>query len=214
MSQVSNMYCNTCKIAGKSQSEYTSHNTKTKNAKTGKVEVTCPIVLAAVCTYCNGTGHWKKYCKILEKDEKTTKKLSNISAKSTQIPKKNTEKPVASNRFLVLDSDDAEDEERVEVQKPTEIALPPKITWSSIVAKSAPVAAARPLQLQVQPVYYGRHNAKRSRNDEDEDDALYCSRICFDMEKKVGYMKPAGGGVKKSWADYTSDDDESGSDEE
>ena len=212
MSQMSStMFCNTCKIAGKSQREYTSHNTKTKNAKTGKVDVTCPVVLAAVCTYCNGTGHWKKYCKILEKDEKNTKKVAASVSYAVKSNKK-TEKPLATNRFSVL-GDDAEEEEHVvqsQQQPPVQEDSTPKITWSYIVSK--PKA---PIQQHEEFDDDALIRRKRLRSQGVHDDA-YTSRICFDMEKNVGYMKPvvATSGVKKSWADYTSDDDESGSDEE
>lgn len=238
MSQPTAMYCNTCKIAGKSQNEYTSHNTKTKNAKTGKVEVTCPVVLAAVCTYCNGSGHWKKYCKILEKDEKITKKLTNMASTPHANKAKPTNTLLTSNRFLVLGNDDDEPEEREDtlVKHQTQInPATPKVTWSSIVSKPAAsisnvIFHNNSIMSRMRNVeFYEKEPARNKRmrnhnveNDLDEEDnKCYADRICFDMDANVGYMKhvdtytsarPAArasaSSVKKSWADYTSDDDD------
>jgi hypothetical protein len=53
-------YCGTCQKAGLSYEEYTSHYTrKTPDPES---EIICPLILSSVCSYCNQTGHWKKYC--------------------------------------------------------------------------------------------------------------------------------------------------------
>jgi hypothetical protein len=200
------MFCNTCKIAGKSQGEYTSHNTKVKNAKTGKVEVMCPVVLAAVCTYCNGTGHWKKYCKILEKDEKNTKKQASTLSYAVVKPK-NTEKPLPSNRFSILGDDDAVEEEEQQHAVPENIAA--KITWSSVVSK--PNMQVQYKAPQPEMTYEGRGHILRSTTVENH---KFTENVCFNMETKKAYIKPAAPVVKKAWIDYTSEDEESGSDEE
>jgi len=53
-------YCGTCHKAGLSREEYTSHWTRKSPDPTS--EIVCPLILKSVCTKCNKTGHWRKYC--------------------------------------------------------------------------------------------------------------------------------------------------------
>ena len=227
----SNMFCNTCKVAGKSQSEYSSHNTKTKNVKTGKVVVTCPIVLAAHCTYCNGTGHWKKYCKVLEKDEKTYKK--DIQQQQQVKPRAlvKPEQKMISNRFAALNADDDDDNNDVDDDvrgfevKPVIItsgSTPATKSWASIVvAKPTPTQALKSILKIDEPKFLAKSGevvlSKIRTRSIGVQDANEVSDIVFNMEKRVGYIRPPvvkQPVLKKSWADYNTDDESDGEDEE
>ena len=57
-------FCKFCKDAGKTQREFTSHYTKDKPGKGGKV--VCPTILGNECRYCHKTGHAKSHCPVLK----------------------------------------------------------------------------------------------------------------------------------------------------
>lgn len=53
-------YCGTCHKAGLPYQEYTNH--WTRKSLDPNSEIVCPLILNSVCTKCNKTGHWRKYC--------------------------------------------------------------------------------------------------------------------------------------------------------
>ena len=61
-------YCAVCFKAGKSIDVYTNHFTKSSLDK--NAVVVCPTILAAQCSYCKKTGHFKAVCPILKEKEK------------------------------------------------------------------------------------------------------------------------------------------------
>ena len=59
-STITKMSCPVCKSAGKPESVYTSHFTKSEPGPNGTV--VCPTLLAQECGYCHKTGHTPKFC--------------------------------------------------------------------------------------------------------------------------------------------------------
>jgi hypothetical protein len=57
-------YCAVCFKAGKPLDVYTNHFTKSSLGP--DAVVVCPTILAASCSYCKKTGHFKSVCPILE----------------------------------------------------------------------------------------------------------------------------------------------------
>ena len=53
-------FCNVCRDAGKSESEYTSHFVKDQPGPNGKV--ICPTLLNQDCRICGKSGHTSSYC--------------------------------------------------------------------------------------------------------------------------------------------------------
>jgi hypothetical protein len=62
-------FCSTCKKAGLTYAEYTSHWTKSSPGPEGII--ICPLILNTVCKYCKETGHWIKYCPVIKRKETT-----------------------------------------------------------------------------------------------------------------------------------------------
>ena len=59
-STITKMFCPVCKSAGKPESVYTSHFTKSEPGPNGTV--VCPTLLAQECGYCHEMGHTPKFC--------------------------------------------------------------------------------------------------------------------------------------------------------
>jgi hypothetical protein len=127
----SSTYCNTCFKAGKSQKEYTSHNTKEKRGH--NVVVVCPVILQTECRACHKMGHWAspKFCPLLKQRERqnkyqTNKYQTNNHSELNNKPSntvKEVKKARNTNMFAALnDSDELEREEELVVpivkQKP------------------------------------------------------------------------------------------------
>lgn len=60
MSYQSKKFCGVCHKAGKTESEYTSHYTKSESGPNGVV--TCPIIKNNKCNKCGKFGHFQDYC--------------------------------------------------------------------------------------------------------------------------------------------------------
>lgn len=60
MSSTPKMFCPACKSAGKPESVYTSHFTKSEPGPNGTV--VCPTLLEQECRYCHELGHTPKHC--------------------------------------------------------------------------------------------------------------------------------------------------------
>ena len=142
-------FCKFCKDSGKTQQEFTSHYTKDKPGKGGKV--VCPTILANDCRYCHKKGHAKSHCPVL-KAKNSRKRLSGrnhfrrrvqptpqnlkgwvMTAGRQQRPRPIAEtkpKAISYNAFAALVQDDDESTTRCialpKVAKPAEV----KGTWA------------------------------------------------------------------------------------
>lgn len=111
---VAKPFCGVCFKAGKSETEYTSHYTKSVPGEGGVV--ICPTILGNECTYCHELGHFKNACpRLASKNLDYKKSLSkNVS---TPIVKKMVTVTVprvkTSNVFSALDSDSDDDNDDV-----------------------------------------------------------------------------------------------------
>ena len=62
MNQNKKPVCKVCRDAGKPESVYTSHYVKSMN----RCQIICPTLLSIKCRYCEEIGHTVKYCKSLK----------------------------------------------------------------------------------------------------------------------------------------------------
>jgi len=112
-------FCKVCKQAGKSEFEFTSHNTKSSASV-----VTCPTLLSQKCGWCSQLGHTPKYCKqLLEKN----KKVSPILQKNAPTPK------IVTNKFAAFNDSDDEIDEIDEKKAPEK-----KASYASMISKVMP----------------------------------------------------------------------------
>lgn len=103
--------CKVCKNAGKSEKEYTNHNTKTIIGN--KLVLTCPTILEAECAYCHNKGHFKAECPVL-KSKKITVYNSTPTNTKHEDSKKEKNTFVHRNLFAEIDDEDSEDEQDAE----------------------------------------------------------------------------------------------------
>jgi hypothetical protein len=88
-------FCKVCQDAGKSESEYTSHNVR--ESKDPKSKTLCPTLLAQECRHCFRKGHTVKYCSILKKQQMPPTPYVGTSDKK--------KKPEITNVFMLLESE-------------------------------------------------------------------------------------------------------------
>jgi hypothetical protein len=158
--QVLTPYCATCHKAGKSKEEYTNHWTRA--SKEVNAAITCPLILAAECTYCKKSGHWKKYCPVLSIKNKEIKENKPIILPSIQYKNEITNNKVVTNLYNCLDNEeeeedeDEQEEEKDEIIKPEVAVVTAPITWASIVKqepKAKPIATpAKPTMIEIVPI--------------------------------------------------------------
>jgi len=115
-------FCKVCKDAGKTKSEFTSHNVKAPNGRT-----CCPTLLSTCCKNCHNMGHTAAYCKTVSYMAKEVTKAARVASKV--VP---DVKPVAaiSNLFSGLDMDGSSDDDTPR--------SPKKVVKASIEAPGAP----------------------------------------------------------------------------
>ena len=153
-------YCGTCHKAGKPIEEYTNHWTRA--SKEVNAVVTCPLILATLCTYCSKTGHWKKFCPLLTSNthQKNTKKVDVVNANAVddfQVVVKKKSKNV-SDVIPKRNSVNCLEEKTVKqpilaMNDPIEFPAPSVSSWASIV-KQEPVARAievKPKPIEIMP---------------------------------------------------------------
>jgi len=104
-------YCAVCFKAGKSIEVYTNHFTKSSLDK--NAVVVCPTILAAQCSYCKKTGHFKAVCPILKEKEKEKNNQQCGLSLVQRLPLVQRTKPSLSEfsafAALNMDSDDEDD---------------------------------------------------------------------------------------------------------
>jgi hypothetical protein len=129
-------FCATCKNAGKSESEYRSHFTKSNAGPTGVV--ICPTILAFVCSNCKNSGHLAKYCKqtsVKVVASASVVCLSPLERKKNACAADAFMKKLSANKFSVLDSDSSDSEEEEEEESVVE--KPAKLSYKNILEKPA-----------------------------------------------------------------------------
>jgi hypothetical protein len=119
-------FCKVCKDAGKSKSEFTSHNVKAPNGRT-----CCPTLLSTYCKNCNNIGHTATYCNTVSFMTKAVNKTTRAVSGNIVSDRK----PVLalSNTFASLDVDGSSDE--------ASPRSPKKVIKASIEAPGAPIKA-------------------------------------------------------------------------
>ena len=105
-------FCKVCFDAGKTESEYTSHNVKKYNVMTAKMETVCPTLNATECRYCYKLGHTTKFCPILEERKKneTSRVRENRNDAQVRPAEKVVESKKPTNLFAALYDSDEENE--------------------------------------------------------------------------------------------------------
>ena len=125
-------FCKVCKDAGKSKSEFTSHNVKAPNGRT-----CCPTLLSTCCKNCHNMGHTEAYCKTVSYRTKELAKRERVSSIKVVADSKAAATTAARNPFAGLDLDGSSDEEE-EVATPRS---PKKVVKPSAEAPGAPIKA-------------------------------------------------------------------------
>lgn len=164
-------YCNTCFKSGKSQKEYTSHNTKEKRGH--NFVVVCPTILQTKCNACYQMGHTAnpKFCPLLKRQEKERELQKRLTKENNKINKK-----VISNNFNNMFS--VLNEEQEDYQK----AIEPKVPKVSSILSSieTPINGISYAQIAEKPHDLSNKPLKRKWTDsyydessDEEDDIDY-----------------------------------------
>ena len=106
-SQSMKPFCSVCKSAGKTESEYTNHYTKS-STKPDAV-VTCPTILNSNCSYCKSKGHFKSKCPSLKEKEmilQSQKKEFEKEKYKTTLPNNTVHPvPIVKNIYNILNEE-------------------------------------------------------------------------------------------------------------
>ena len=114
-------YCAVCFKAGKSLDIYTNHFTKSSLGP--NAVVVCPTILAASCSYCKKTGHFKSVCPILKEKERNNQRFTPKPLSQLQILPEGfvepslgeaAQKNIKTTKFAALDMD-SDDEVDTEI---------------------------------------------------------------------------------------------------
>ena len=208
-------HCGVCQKAGRSESEYTSHYTKSVPGPQGVV--ICPTILNNECSYCYERGHFKSACPQLAAKEKMQNR-STYQEKSLQSKPKKSELPVipvSRGGFSALAASDSDSDEDRPIGKKRKIDTPAPVkeAWPALATNTAaPVKPEKPSFAAVisAPAPVKKEDTSRPN-------------ICGFTVLTKGGAKPAAAPVyyerneaekaayaraKKSWTDPDSDDDE------
>ena len=101
-------YCAVCFKAGKPLDVYTNHFTKSSLGP--DAVVVCPTILAASCSYCKKTGHFKSVCPILKEKEKNGVKRDVGVKHNLPVSQRAMPSISAFSAFAALDIDSDDDE--------------------------------------------------------------------------------------------------------
>jgi len=115
-------FCSVCKNAGKSESEYTSHYTKSVPGPKGIV--VCPTILQRQCNKCGNYGHFSNFCTQVKREivkPKETIKVESFddlfpplsSTTDKKICGEKRDRDIKANQFEALTQ-----EQGVELAKP------------------------------------------------------------------------------------------------
>jgi len=215
-------YCGTCHKAGKPIEEYTNH--WTRSSRDANAIVTCPLILATICTYCSKTGHWKKYCPAISSKKITTQKETVVDNDFQVVGKKKSKSVVAATPAASINRYDSLLEEEVE---PVVIPVVKSSvsSWASIVKQDplarpivAVVASPKPIEIMPMPVVVSLEKAHKidwvmMMKQTIEKETKLASVVV--LEKKLPYLELPPVMKNRShykkytnWADCESSDDE------
>ena len=170
-------YCNTCFKTGKSQKEYTSHNTKEKRGH--NFVVVCPTILDTKCNACNQFGHMAnpKFCPLLKRQEKERELQKRLTKENNKINKKVIPNNF-NNIFLVLDKEE-DYQKAIEPKVPKVSSILPKVS-SILCSIETPIKGLSYAQIAEKPPDISNKPLKRKWTDsyydessDEEDDIDY-----------------------------------------
>ena len=133
-------YCAVCFKAGKPIEIYTNHFTKSSLGP--DAVVVCPTILAAQCSYCKKTGHFKSVCPILEQKEKEKNNQCSLPLIQRSLPLVQRTKPSISafSAFAALDVDSDDEDDITDITEDCDTistnisCIPTVITYASVCA--------------------------------------------------------------------------------
>jgi len=186
-------FCKVCYDAGKSEAEYTSHFVR--SAPTGNSVITCPLLLAQKCRYCDQSGHTVKYCKVLRR--KQVEERNNMRSQEEQERKQEPVMPkeksfACKNAFDLLDISSDEEKPQPSIMESGPRPLTREeleqrkvvmsgLSWSAIASLPKPekqkekvtlppafVAYVEKRKPKPQPEYVGNSTIKYSRWADDD----------------------------------------------
>ena len=203
-------FCKVCHDAGKPESVYTSHFVRSDTGPNSKV--ICPTLLAQECRYCCKIGHTVKFCPVLvdqkKTDTKTAKKDEFLEAQVNKpITKKHKKK---QNAFEVLDFESDTEKEDINIYKNTmkqEPEKPKKDDFPALSSKTGSISAVTTLTgyANIAAKSRSQFEAEQKQMDAEKYEKELIERSIKGAKQVAKKEVPV---VKKSWADYDSDDDD------
>jgi len=142
---VFNKFCKVCQDAGKSESEYTSHNVR--ESKDPKSKTLCPTLLSQECRHCFRKGHTVKYCSILKKQKSPPTSYVGTGTTDTKTQKKRD----VTNVFMLLESESEADDKEEETEDIEEVLAikKPALDYANIIRIT--MEQQQEAQVQVKP---------------------------------------------------------------
>lgn len=191
-------HCKVCFDAGKPESEYSSHWTRSLPDRSGKTTVTCPTLLNTECRYCYKLGHTVKFCPAIKQNEKE-KERTERKARAEEKKPIVEEKKKGTMFAALMDSDSDEEEEKVSepvenfpvLCAPVKVEKEVKTGWAAIAAKPAEV---KPVPAQNDGLLLLTKNIKYETKPKEE--------------AKPAPWAPKTPVITKSWADWSDSEDE------
>ena len=153
------MFCSFCNMSG----VVGPHDHFVRASRDPKSKVTCPMLLATECGFCNRKGHTSKYCGERQYAERRARTAATkiktdafasgewMESDASSRPKTRTApaRPAANlkltSSFAALDCDgstDSEQDPEPEQSPPTQTGP----TWADAVRRQAPVAKSAPIE--------------------------------------------------------------------
>jgi hypothetical protein len=180
-------FCKVCQDAGKSESEYTSHNVR--ETKDPNSRLLCPTLLALECRNCFKKGHTVKYCSLLKKQQLQQQISANAPPKKQDQKQGQGRNQTQKNVFMLLESDSEDDQEGRE--EPIKQKLAPTPVANAALKKSA--------------MNYKSIIAITEKQVKEEEESARLARF---RKQEDQYAKMKSKMTKTTWADAESSEDE------